>query len=77
MSDDPRTAAGFLSERADFLYVYQAGDGWDVVVRVDGTYPTEEDAIEAAEGIRHWLDMLEDVSMEGRIWWDGPPEWPN
>jgi len=76
---DWKTAAGFLTERADFLYVYHVPsamrDGWDVVLRVDGTYSDEADAIEAAEGMRQWIESLVDVPKDGRTWWKGPPEW--
>ena len=71
------TAAGFLSERRDFLYVYAtrsvSGEGWDVVLRVDGTYTDKADAEGAAVGIRDWLAGLVDVRRDGRVWWDGPP----
>jgi hypothetical protein len=79
MMPDPLTAAGFLTERADFLFVYHTpsprGEGWDVVIRIDGTYSEEHRAIEAAEGIRGWIDSLVDVPNEGRSWSAGPPEW--
>lgn len=73
---DVGTAAGFLSERHDFLYVYATrseGDGWDVVMRIDGTYADRVDAEDAAEGMRAWIDSLEDIRKDGRHWWDGPP----
>lgn len=71
------TAAEFLTERRDFLYVYAtksaSGQGWDVVVRVDGTYSSKVGAEGAAEGIREWMANLSDVPREGRDWWYGPP----
>lgn len=74
---DMSKAAGFLSERQDYLYVYAApsmsGDGFDVVIRVDGTYDDQATAQEAAEGIRHWIEGLEDVDASRRVWWHGPP----
>ena len=73
---DLKTAAGFLSERQDFLYVQviaSDGDGWDVVVRVDGTYAERASAEAAAAGIRDLMDGLEDVEKSRRHWWHGPP----
>lgn len=74
--DELDTAAGFLSERRDFLHVYAApsvGDGWDVVIRVDGSYPERTDAEGAARGIREWIERLVDVRRDGPSWWGGPP----
>ena len=74
---DLLTAAGFLTERQDLLYVYPvksvAGSGWDVVVRIDGIYSTRANAIDAAEDIRDWMDHLTDVGKMERPWWGGPP----
>ena len=73
---DVTTAAGCLTERQDYLYVYVAdspGNGWDVVVRVDGTYPDRADAEGAAVHIRERLDSLTDVGRSKRHWWNGPP----
>jgi hypothetical protein len=74
---DLTTAAGFLAERADFLHVYAApsvsGDGFDVVLRLDGTYADQELAQEAAGGMRQMIERLADVPRTGRTWWDGPP----
>jgi hypothetical protein len=79
MIPDPMTAAGFMTERADFLFVYHTpsprGNGWDIVLRIDGTYFDEHQAIEAAEGMRRWIDALDDVPNDGRDWSGGPPEW--
>ncbi len=73
---DLRTAAGFLAERRDYLHVHIApsvsGDGWDVVLRLDGTYPERADAVAAAAAIRERIDDLADVPRDGRRWWDGP-----
>lgn len=70
------TAAEFLTELRDYLYVYVApsvrGDGWDVVVRIDGTYGDKDEASAAAVSIRAAMEALSDVPMEGRDWWDGP-----
>lgn len=72
------TSREFLTERRDYFHVsvipsYRGG-GWDVVLRVDGTYYSEADAIGAAEGIRLWMEGLSDVPATGWVWWDGPPE---
>jgi hypothetical protein len=71
------TAAEYLSERRDFLHVGVApsasGEGWDVVLRLDGTYSDRATAEAAVDDTRWRLEHLGDVSTEGRIWWDGPP----
>jgi hypothetical protein len=76
-TDDLKTAAGFLSERQDYLHVYAApsvsGSGWDVVMRIDGTYSGRELAEAAAGGMREWIGRLRDVASDDRGWWDGPP----
>ncbi len=74
---DLTTAAGFLAERRDYLHVHVtrsvSGEGWDVVLRLDGTYHTEADAVAAAGAIRDWMANLADMPTTGRRWWDGPP----
>jgi hypothetical protein len=70
------TAAGFLSERQDFLHVFvvkSPGSGWDVVVRIDGSYSGRGMAEGAAECMRDWITSLIDVEKDRRYWWDGPP----
>jgi hypothetical protein len=71
------TAAAFLADRRDFLHVYAtrsvSGKGWDVALRVDGTYTDRADAEGAAVGIRDWLGELVDLPRDRRDWWDGPP----
>ena len=78
---DLLTAAGFLTERQDFLYVYAtksvSGAGWDVVVRIDGTYSDRTNAKDAALDIADWLTSLTDVGKTERYWWGGPPELPS
>ena len=74
-----------FEERADFLYVevvprpgfrVGGGDGYDVVVRIDGTYASLGSAEDAAEGIRSWLlgALREDIPGVDRdlVWWHGP-----
>jgi hypothetical protein len=76
MTTPPETAADFLTERQDFLYVYatrSVGGGWDVALRVDGSYVDLEDAEAAAAGIRQRLDSLTGVGKTKRVWWFGPP----
>jgi very-short-patch-repair endonuclease len=73
---DLLTAAGFLTERQDLLYVYvvkSRGEGWDVVVRIDGSYHDRSNAEDAAVDIREWMTSLTDVGMTERYWWGGPP----
>lgn len=74
---DIDTAAGFLEERSDFLNVHVepsiSGEGWDVVLRVDGTYADRPGAEAAAEGMRDWINRLVDVPWRPRPWWNGPP----
>ena len=63
-----RTADEFLNERHDMLEVRvvpdRFGDGFDVVLRVDGTYSSKSDAEEAALSIREAL-----VRILGREVW--------
>ena len=64
----------WLNNRRDFLHVYQvpsvSGQGWDVVMRVDGTYATYDLAEIAKDEMRDEISgMIESV---GRDWWDGP-----
>ncbi len=70
------TAAGFLSERQDFLYVFvvkSPGDGWDVVLRVDGSYSDRRGAERGAAGIVEWIEGIRDIRSDKRKWWHGPP----
>jgi hypothetical protein len=71
------SAAEFLAEPRDFLHVFAtpsvSGDGWDVVVRIDGTYPTQLGAQEMVAALRDRMEHLVDVSNSGRDWWNGPP----
>jgi hypothetical protein len=65
---DTETAAGFLEERADFLRVgvMSSGDGWDVVLRIDGTYSDRTLADDAREGMERWLRSV--FKREGIQW---------
>lgn len=67
LRDPWETSAGFLQERSDFLKVkviHRPGwspdpdEGWDVVLRLDGTYASPYDAEEAAQSIRQALEQL-------------------
>ncbi len=80
VTPDDRTAAAFLSERRDFLYVYvvrsAGGSGWDVVMRLDGTYTDRADAEGVVAMYRTALTdgtFAADVRTDGRHWWEGPP----
>jgi hypothetical protein len=74
---DITTAAGLLEERADFLHVAVvpsvSGEGFDVVLRLDGTYSDREGAEQAAGGIRSMIEGLTDVPADRRTWSNGPP----
>lgn len=73
---DLNTCEGFLNERRDFLHVFvvpSPGDGFDVVVRMDGSYTELQDAQEAAVGIQQWLGGLKDLRTDKRKWWNGSP----
>lgn len=75
------TATGWLAERCDFLHVHAVrsvrGDGWDVVLRVDGTYAERADAEAVAAWLREAVtrgELLTDIPRERLAWWAGPPE---
>lgn len=76
-SNDLHTAAGFLTERRDFLHIYAtkstSGEGYDVVMRIDGTYFDKEMAEACAEGMKEIFDSIRDIPKDKRIWWSGPP----
>jgi hypothetical protein len=58
---DPETLAGFVTERADFfrIGVLETAHGFDVVLRIDGTYAAAGDAEAVVEYLRAWLrDVL-------------------
>jgi hypothetical protein len=71
------SAAAFLSERADFLHVGVVpgvnGFGYDVVLRIDGSYIDEEDAYAAAEELRNRIRRVSDIRpLFGWDAWDLP-----
>ena len=51
MSDEHETAAEFLTDRQDFLQFRvvpdHIGEGYDVVLRLDGTYSHRKDAVDS------------------------------
>lgn len=61
-----RNASEFLSERSDFLDVYVVKDngGWDIVLRIDGTYFDESTARACAEGLRDGIRSIPDVAWK-------------
>jgi hypothetical protein len=71
------TTSEYMTERQDFLYVYAApsvaGSGWDVVLRIDGTYADRADAEAAAQEERSRIDALAGAGKARRYWWAGPP----
>lgn len=76
----PETAARFLTERRDFLHVDvvrgAAGWGWDIVLRVDGTYADLADALGVAEVVRDRIADLVDVPRDGWKAWHWPRRAP-
>ena len=64
------TAADFLTERRDFLRVevvpgYRGADeGWDVVLRIDGTYSDRETAEEVAKAMKADIGALRDIPKD-------------
>ena len=72
------TAIDFINERRDFMYVYTApsarGSGWDVVLRIDGTYADRELADHVAEYLRQRVLAIEGLNKSGIYWMQGPPE---
>jgi hypothetical protein len=77
VTDQGETTSKYMTERADFLHVYAApsaaGSGWDVVMRLDGTYARRADAEAAALMERSRIDALADAGKARRYWWAGPP----
>lgn len=71
---DIRTALGFLTDREDSFRVFVVrsplGHGWDVVLRVDGSYDTEAAAAQAAAGIKDMLLNVRDLNHERWFSWD-------
>ena len=71
---DIRTALGFLTDREDNFRVFVVrsplGHGWDVVLRVDGSYDTQEAADEAAEGIKRMLLDVRDLDHGRWFSWE-------
>lgn len=65
---DTRTALGFLTERRDFFHVTVTpgcnGWGYDVVLRIDGSYSTKEAAEAAAEGMKEWIEGITDIPKD-------------
>ena len=77
--DDPRvpdirTSLGFLTDREDNFRVFVVrsplGHGWDVVLRVDGSYDTQEAAAQGAQRIRQMLLDVQDLNHERWFSWD-------
>jgi hypothetical protein len=72
---DVRSALGFLIDREDYFRVFVVRDpsdgGWDVVLRVDGSYETQEIAAHAAERIRDQLLEVRDLDHSRWFSWEG------
>ena len=58
----PETLTTFLRSRQSWFRVgvtpAEGGSGWEVVLRIDGTYATKRIALEAAEYLRDEIDRL-------------------
>lgn len=66
------TLSEHLIGREDFLHIHatpsSSGSGWDVVLRIDGTYADKDLAEAVADGLRKVI-----VPPPGAIWWNGAP----
>ena len=71
---DIRTALGFMTDREDSFRVFvvrsPVGPGWDVVLRVDGSYDSQEAATHAARGIKDMLLNVQDLNHERWFSWE-------
>jgi hypothetical protein len=71
------SAALFLTERTEFLHLSVepsvSGEGFDVVLRLDGMYSDCELAEAALDGTKQRIEELNDVPGGRRQWWIGPP----
>jgi hypothetical protein len=70
---DIRTAKGFLSDRGDYFHVFVVpspiGKGWDVALRIDGSYDSKVQAAQAAEALKARLLAIEDLTHERWYSW--------
>jgi hypothetical protein len=73
---DIRTALGFLADREDSFRVFVVrsalGHGWDVVLRVDGSYDTQEAAADAAKRIKQMLLDVRGLDHARWFSWEAP-----
>lgn len=64
---DTETPAGFLASRRDWLQVFAVdrpnGNGWDVMLRIDGTYYTDHPA-HRAEMVAYFQEWLNNAMKE-------------
>ncbi len=71
---DIRTALGFMADREDSFRVFVVRSpvrpGWDVVLRVDGSYDTQEAAAHAARGIKDMLLNVQHLNHERWFSWE-------
>ncbi len=71
---DIRTALGFMRDREDSFRVFVVrsplGHGWDVVLRIDGSYDAQEAAVEAAQRMRALLLDVRDLDHDRWFSWD-------
>ena len=73
---DIRTALGFLADREDSFRVSVVrsalGHGWDVVLRVDGSFDTQEAAADASRRIKQMLLAVRGLDHERWFSWEAP-----
>jgi hypothetical protein len=59
------TAEEFLKERIDFLRIDVVQDparkGWDILLRIDGSYSGQELALECADSMANWIENIEGI----------------
>jgi hypothetical protein len=76
---DRETAAAFLDSRRDWMRVqvvpgWVGGQGWDVVLRIDGTYGERVDAERVAAAMKRKIESLSDITHDRWDAWDAKAE---
>ncbi len=71
---DIATPLGFLRDREDYFRVSvvrsPVGHGWDVVLRLDGTYDAQEAAVLAAERVKEMLLGVDGLDHDRWFSWE-------
>ncbi len=74
VAPDIRTPLGFLRDREDYFRVSvvrsSVGHGWDVVLRLDGTYDAQEAAVLAAERVKEAVLGIEGLDHGRWFSWE-------